>query len=370
MKNPLKLEINQNRIYGLDILRAFAILFVVIGHGNLLLPISLQVYSSWLIFDGVTIFFVLSGYLIGGILIKKLINSPITFRTLLDFWLRRWLRTIPNYMLVLCTLIGINIVLNPNFELQKTVSYFIFSQNLFYPHPFFFPEAWSLSVEEWFYLIIPCFIFLLAGYFKIGNKKAIFIPALGVLITISCFRLYRYNVLSIDNAIEWDAYFRKQVITRLDSIMYGVIGAYIAYYHKHYWSKYKWFLFILGVVILVGERIISEIVFLEFGVYQCIFSFSIISLGTLFLIPYLSEIQNGKGVLFKCFTYLSLISYSMYLINLTIFFFIRDWFNLGVFDNSHMLKYKLFWIVTIILSICLYKYFEKPIMNKRDKWIK
>ena len=40
---------------------------------------------------------------------------------------------------------------------QVNFRYFIFSQNLYQPHPLFFPEAWSLSIEEWFYLTFPNF---------------------------------------------------------------------------------------------------------------------------------------------------------------------------------------------------------------------
>ena len=55
--------------------------------------------------DGVSIFFVLSGFLIGGILIKVLETEPATFKTLFNFWIRRWFRTLPNYLFILLILI-------------------------------------------------------------------------------------------------------------------------------------------------------------------------------------------------------------------------------------------------------------------------
>ena len=92
IKDVLKIEINSSRIYGLDILRAMAILFVVIGHGQYLLPRKFNTFHSIFVFDGVSIFFVLSGFLIGGILIKIIENKEANTSTLIDFWKRRWFR--------------------------------------------------------------------------------------------------------------------------------------------------------------------------------------------------------------------------------------------------------------------------------------
>ncbi len=82
MKNFLKIDLNPKRIYGLDILRALAILFVVVGHGKYLLPQELRFYSKILALDGVSIFFVLSGFLIGGILIRLFEENHINKKLL------------------------------------------------------------------------------------------------------------------------------------------------------------------------------------------------------------------------------------------------------------------------------------------------
>lgn len=65
LRKLLRISISPNRIYGLDILRALAILFVVIGHGEYLMPYARYKYVNFLVFEGVSIFFVLSGFLIG-----------------------------------------------------------------------------------------------------------------------------------------------------------------------------------------------------------------------------------------------------------------------------------------------------------------
>src|ERR1041384_552442 len=173
MRNFFRIDFNPNRVYGLDILRALAILFVIIGHGGYFLPPKAQTINSFFVFDGVSIFFVLSGFLIGGILIKNLENKTINKRLLLDFWIRRWFRTLPNYLFILVIVTALNVLFTDGFSINYIKRYFIFSQNLFYQHPSFFPEAWSLSVEEWFYLLIPVIIFSSILFVKITAKHSV-----------------------------------------------------------------------------------------------------------------------------------------------------------------------------------------------------
>jgi len=66
------IEISKNRVFGLDLLRFIAIFMVLLGHSLIMVPEHLRPSVYPYIFDGVAIFFVLSGFLIGGILIKIL----------------------------------------------------------------------------------------------------------------------------------------------------------------------------------------------------------------------------------------------------------------------------------------------------------
>lgn len=91
------------RVAGLDIMRTAAILPVVIGHGAPLLASTGGGFPWIPLPDGVDIFFVLSGFLIGQILFRI---PKITAPAVLAFWGRRWARTLPNYYLFL----GLNVL--------------------------------------------------------------------------------------------------------------------------------------------------------------------------------------------------------------------------------------------------------------------
>ncbi len=108
------------RVFGLDLMRAFAIIFVVMGHGSWMLD-KADTDFPWIGFiDGVELFFVLSGFLIGGILIKLFQNTKsLGVKTLWNFWIRRWFRTLPNYYLIL--LIKEHYIVN----LSKSMSYIV-----------------------------------------------------------------------------------------------------------------------------------------------------------------------------------------------------------------------------------------------------
>src|SRR5688500_5172014 len=91
-----------NRVYGLDVFRAVAILFVVTGHGGFIIDKALPGFPYIRLIDGVELFFVLSGFLIGSILINMYeTHEKLSFPLIRTFWKRRWLRTLPNYYLVL-----------------------------------------------------------------------------------------------------------------------------------------------------------------------------------------------------------------------------------------------------------------------------
>ncbi|HKW64837.1 MAG TPA: acyltransferase [Candidatus Acidoferrum sp.] len=164
------------RIPELDGLRGFAILIVVLVHyayspdtsGPPLLVHIRNLFSfGW---TGVDLFFVLSGFLIGGILLNAK-SSTNYFKT---FYVRRFYRIIPIYYLWTLGFIAL-VAFGGKFLRAHTHSgvlpplgfdvfqHFLFLQNVFLPKQvtlasWWFGVTWSLAVEEQFYLVAPILI--------------------------------------------------------------------------------------------------------------------------------------------------------------------------------------------------------------------
>ena len=141
---------------GLDLLRG------VSGYGVAISHFFAFIYNSevseYISFLFVEFFFVLSGFVLFP-QILKIYNSK---KNILIFYKRRWLRTLPLYLL---SLLIVAIITN-NLLSFDFVKYLFLIQNIL-PNSLtndFFPIVWSLSIEEFFYLLFPIIILIV-------NKK-------------------------------------------------------------------------------------------------------------------------------------------------------------------------------------------------------
>src|SRR5213082_4162000 len=163
LEMPLPLSVdprfqNRERQPGLDLLRAFAIIVVVVYHAALFgfkLPGRVDRFG-WI---GVDLFFVLSGYLIGGQLLAPLARDQRI--QLGRFFVRRALRIMPAYFAVL-----VIYFLLPSWreypEMSQPLWKFLLSiQNVALHGGTAFSHAWSLAVEDQFYLVLPLLLLVL-----------------------------------------------------------------------------------------------------------------------------------------------------------------------------------------------------------------
>lgn len=357
------------RIYGLDILRAIAILCVLIGHGLEFLPEWATKYEAdiyKLTAHGVTMFFVLSGFLIGGILIKTFHEPDFSTKSVGKFWVSRWMRTLPPYyftlILLLVVMYAFDLPYWPGHLTKMQIArFFLFLQNFKYPILPFFVESWSLPIEEWFYLLTPIALFILYKFVKLGIKKSFVIMILFIIISILVLRIYRYvNNIPYEN----------QVVTRTDSLMFGVLGAFIMFYYSKSWVKYKNILFYIGIILLAGTFVI-DLFFYEIGSYEFlakVLGMTFIPALFLLMLPYLSELKTRKGIMFRFFTFISLISYSLYLIHHTMTKYIIVHNGIAKhFGTGSVVNGLLYWCISIALATLMYLIIEKPCMDIRTK---
>lgn len=213
----------QGYIKSLDGLRGIAVLFIMSYHANLL-PFT------WI---GIQLFFVLSGFLITGILWKQKEVDASFFSKFKNFWMRRALRIFPLYFawLVLwgLTYIVYNFPSYYEANLPYLITYtFNFTRNTpgWQGNPLF-THLWSLCVEEQFYLFFPFLIFLLP------QKWA---PWLLVLFVISApvsrfFLFHHYvadgmNAEGAADAVYWN------ILSHLDAFAFGGLIAVLSLYDR------------------------------------------------------------------------------------------------------------------------------------------
>jgi peptidoglycan/LPS O-acetylase OafA/YrhL len=358
------------RIFGLDLLRAWAILVIVYGHGSHFLYAFLpQRLVQLTVLDGVPYFFVLSGYLIGGILIRILETGRITLGDLGNFWKRRLFRILPSYYLILV----VNLVL-VGYPLNSVARYFFFTQNLTTQQTSFFPEAWNLSVEVWFYLLIPLLLFFIHKIFKKPGRSLVFTAFFFIIVSIVIRHLYYATLTPVDGSI-WERVFRKVVITRLDCLAFGLLGAYFNHYHLHRWVKHNKICFITGIFLLVVHKSLfffKPELGLSFNIYYCVYSFTLESVAVLMLFPFLSQYKTEKGLFYKWVTFLSLLSYAIYLLHLSFVqgFILPISMEFMAVSLSEpgiaMAEYLVYWIASLGGAFLLYRFFEQPLTGLRD----
>jgi peptidoglycan/LPS O-acetylase OafA/YrhL len=221
----------QQRIPGLDTLRALAIALVLCTHysfvtheatfGNLTL-------RGWV---GVDLFFVLSGYLIGGQIMTPLARGE-SF-SLTNFMARRFLRTLPNYYVVL----ALYLLLQPpaliGSGMAEVWRYLTFTQNLAFTRwGMSFSHSWSLCIEEQFYLVLPLAALLVARLRRSllsGWGLALLALAGGMTARAWC---WQHMPPDGDGAT---LYYSS--LTRFDELLPGVLIAMLEHFHPSLLGK-------------------------------------------------------------------------------------------------------------------------------------
>jgi peptidoglycan/LPS O-acetylase OafA/YrhL len=380
------------RVFGLDVMRALAILIVVDAHST----VALKEYydgAFWhhLLPDGVELFFVLSGFLIGGILIRTYEkNGRFDGGLLLNFWTRRWFRTLPNYYLVLTGLIalavgrawrsGLHHSLPAKDELIK---YYLFLQNFARYVPDFFPETWSLAIEEWSYITLPLILWVLHTLMPARWPRQR-IVLIAILLIIVGTNIGRFVAAVLTPISAGELGFRGIVVTRLDAISYGVLAAYVKHYFPSFWTndRTRSRLAVIGLILIVLTSFTASIIILKYYVqagiypayvfYKRTFYFPIIGLSMALVVPYMDGWRTATGLwarfgIARLITHVSLISYSMYLLNLTpIMLTLLERFP-TTSAAVGWTKVGVFWGLTLVVSTLLFAYFEKPVTELRER---
>jgi len=345
----------------LDGLRGLAILLVLIWHYSRFLnpETSNQLITlTNITWSGVDLFFVLSGFLIGGILLDHR-RSENLFRV---FYLRRAFRIFPLYFLVLlsyvaCLLLRLDIPYLFTGHIPIW-SYATFLQNFtiswYAVNPAYMGGSWSLAVEEQFYLLFP-----LVVYFTPPRKLAYVL--LAALLAAPPFRIALYHWFSKDHFLA----FYVLMPCRMDALSVGVLCAMAyrsAYFSQLFKENIPW----------LRPLVVAAFLFLICGIDPILSSKSMIFggytvLAILYGIILLDSILGPKGLL-KRLTHvgwlraLGKIAYSVYLFHLAVaglaFFFLLG-NQPGLNSPVEVLVASLAILITLVLGRISWAFLER-----------
>jgi len=355
--------------FGLDLVRTIAILLVLASHFySLWKPQTprIQILEAITGRIGVELFFSLSGFLIGNILLN-MAQVEYTSKSLVNFYLRRWFRTFPAYYVVLILLC----IYYWRFDYPS----FVFAQN-FFPFNTWIPytsPTWTIVLEEWFYFFIPLLTLMACSFMrKIEPKKVILMVCFFISITCLTCRWLYYHTYS--TGMLWGADIDMSPLFRLDCCIYGLFAAYIAKFITPSLGKTKSISLILIGISGIGvegwiwtesftiDHILSSVnfahwVFIWLAAFPNVLEIfsAFIVLGIYFLLP--SFNNPMKWIITK----IASISFGLYLVHMPV---------LMVLD-SYSIKNKVTEILLVTLSaILLRNFIEIPFLSIREKYIK
>ena len=365
---------NNTRIFGLDLMRAIAICMVLCSHILWIYNpddgIIRQLFALFG-FLGVEFFFVLSGFLIGRIIYGIYIKEDYTIKSALGFLKRRWFRTLPNYFLIL--IINIIITISLGYSMPGLELYFVFLQNGFSKMSTFFPESWSLSVEEWAYVILPISLLTLSILGKPKNKNRFFLWIILLLIALLIgFKISYHSTVRATTLDEWNVSLKSVMIYRLDAIFMGVLCSWISMNYKKSWAKFKFSSAVFGGIIMMFMYFgmgILQILPEYFPFVWNVVYLPLASLSIAFFVPLFSQMETSIAIIKAPIEFISKISYSIYLLHysvimqLLMLFVAKEKMSL---PQLHLIT-AFYLTITIVFSYLLYRFYEKPIMDLRDK---
>jgi peptidoglycan/LPS O-acetylase OafA/YrhL len=234
------LRVDKSRhLPGLDLVRAIAISWVLLYHASILWHVP---GDSWLIrfgWMGVDLFFALSGFLIGGQLLRPWARGAAPSYS--HFIMRRVLRTLPAYLVILALYFLVPSLRDGN-EMKPLWQFLTFTQNLagdLSPR-MTFSHAWSLCVEEQFYLAFPLVVALLAIRPSATKIAATVVAVLLFGIVIRGYLWIHDVATTVDGTTVLRGYRFMSLIyyptwSRLDSLLAGVVAATIQTLRPNWW---------------------------------------------------------------------------------------------------------------------------------------
>jgi len=343
------------RLREIDFLRGIAVILVLFRHYEFFSPLY---HAGWI---GVDLFFVLSGFLVSGLLFKEYHKFGKISGG--QFLIRRGFKIYPLFYCALLVTLLAQSVIGEYSKLYKWVGELVFLQNYFGN---IWNHTWSLAVEEHFYFGLTLAVFLLIRFQLIKKPKIVLGSFIGVLMLILGLRLYNAQALPIS----LETHFFPTHL-RVDSLLFGVILAWLFHFRNEYFisffSKQRILLYGVSLVLILPAFFLAELSF-----WMVTFGFSSLYLGFGLLLGLTISDQNINTKLDRIFSSLLVngvakvgyYSYSIYLFHMFVIKYGLEPLNLKL---PYRLEFVVYFIVSILLGILMTKLIEAPFLKIRDR---
>jgi peptidoglycan/LPS O-acetylase OafA/YrhL len=273
------------------------------------------------------------------------------------------MRTIPPFLVALVAIS----LLTDQLMTGDFFRYVFYVQNAFAQHNVqdYFAVAWSLSVEEWFYVIFPTLAFVLARVFRQSDLNFFIFVAAAFICIITAFRMI-YGVTQ-----NWDELVRRIVDFRIDSIAYGFLLYVMMQRFGEGWTEKprtsaQLLTFAIFVACtLVGFYVTSRAITAGYVVSQHIFPFIAAAFGMSAILAFYMLDSTFKTRRISSFClYFGRISYSVYLFHVMLILLMRP----ALQQLPIAVQICIYVGGCVIFSTLFFYYFEKPILAARPKY--
>lgn len=378
------------RMLQLDFLRGIAILLVLCFHQPLdgryagfLRPVVDALHRfGW---TGVDLFFVLSGFLIGGLLFNEIRKQG--YLDARRFIIRRAFKIWPSYYLFLAFLAILPFLHLPFVSDEAGSGTLV--PNLLHIQNYTMPlrgHTWSLAVEEHFYLFLPLLLFLALPRRQDEDRGPVTgIPAIPIaasLVIVGCFALRILTYLKHRHMIDsaFDVTYLYPTHLRIDSLFFGVLLAYLYHFRPQVLerlSRYRVGMILLGLV-LVSPMFLIPLRKSPF-IYTIGFSLLYLGYGAILLALVLTPLgKDGLGralqsLPVRAISFIGVYSYPIYLWHIDGGKLPLAWLvKQGVFQPlpgpiRWLFVMALFVALSTAVGVVLGKLIEKPALALRDR---
>lgn len=360
------------RIHGLDTLRALAVSLVVLHHYTLF--VSDAPTFGWvgeMGWAGVDLFFALSGYLIGNQIFKAL-GRPEGL-SMPRFYARRLLRTLPNFYVVLA-LYALWPAWRGETPMLPLWHYLSFTQNIHLEPGTAFSHAWSLCIEEQFYMLLPAAAVFAAILGRRGApmRWAWFALLLGWAGGAAVRAIIWHDGQGASNPMHYyyqNIYYASWC--RCDELLAGVALALLKNRQGALWRRvlaHGNALFAAGVMALGAGCwwFIED----HYGFWPTVAGYPLLALGFALLI--LAALAPGSllhRVRVPGASKLALWSYAIYLVHKQVSILAAQPLRAAGYGPEHPLTIAVALALSLLAGWLLYRLVETPFMRLRARWV-